>query len=69
VGRSRSGRIKRPDRFEQEQTAFYERVRQAYLRRAQEHPGRIHMLDAGEEIDRVQYKLGVLIKRLCNLEK
>jgi hypothetical protein len=39
------------------------------LRRAQEHPGRIHMLDAGEEIDRVQYKLGVLIKRLCNLEK
>lgn len=69
VGRSRSGRIKRPDRFEQEQDAFYEKVRQAYLRRAREHPHRIHLLDAGAEIKQVQNKLELLIKRLCNLEK
>lgn len=69
VGRSRSGRIKRPDRFEQEQEEFYERVRQAYLRRAREHPQRIHMVDASAGIDEIQKKLEALIQHLCNLGK
>lgn len=67
VGRSRSGRIKRPDRFEQEQEAFYQRVREAYLQRAREHPQRIHMVDAGVEIDEIQSRLAALVKQLCNL--
>lgn len=69
VGRSRSGRIKRPDRFEQEQVAFYKGVRQAYLRRAREHPHRIHMVDASAAIDEIQKKLEALMLRLCNLGK
>lgn len=35
-----------PDRFEQEQAAFFERVRAAYLRLAAENPGRVHLIDA-----------------------
>jgi dTMP kinase len=67
VGRNRSGRIKRPDRFEQEQEAFYQRVREAYLKRAREQPQRIHMVDANAAIDEIQSRLAALVKQLCNL--
>jgi dTMP kinase len=67
VGRNRSGRIRRPDRFEQEQEAFYQRVHEAYLKRAREHPRRIHMVDANAGIDEVQSSLAVLLRQLCNL--
>ncbi|MCK9388630.1 MAG: dTMP kinase [Sulfuritalea sp.] len=35
-----------PDRFEQEQAAFFERVRAAYLRIATENPDRVRLIDA-----------------------
>lgn len=35
-----------PDRFEQEQAAFFERVRAAYLRIARENPDRVRLIDA-----------------------
>lgn len=35
-----------PDRFEQEQSAFFERVRTAYLRIASENPDRVRLIDA-----------------------
>ncbi len=35
-----------PDRFEQEQAAFFERVRAAYLRIAAGNPGRVRLIDA-----------------------
>ena len=36
----------KPDRFEQEQAAFFERVRTAYLRIASENPHRVRLIDA-----------------------
>ena len=36
----------KPDRFEQEQAAFFERVRAAYLRIASENPHRVRLIDA-----------------------
>lgn len=35
-----------PDRFEQEQSVFFERVRAAYLRIAAENPARVRLIDA-----------------------
>lgn len=37
-----------PDRFEQEQTAFFERVRAAYHRIAAENPRRVMLIDANQ---------------------
>ena len=37
-----------PDRFEQEQTAFFERVRAAYHRIAIENPHRVILIDANQ---------------------
>jgi dTMP kinase len=57
VGRRRSAQARTPDRFEQEQEAFHARVRDAYLRRAREHPARIRIIDASRSIEEVQKAL------------
>lgn len=41
------------DRFEQEALDFHERVRQGYLRRLNEQPGRFELIDAKQPIDAV----------------
>lgn len=41
------------DRFEQENTDFFERIRQAYLQRAQAYPERFSVQDASQSIDEV----------------
>ncbi|MDR2208009.1 MAG: dTMP kinase, partial [Azoarcus sp.] len=38
-----------PDRFERERNGFFERVRAAYLDRAQREPGRFHVIDAARK--------------------
>lgn len=42
-----------PDRFESEQRAFFERVREAYLERARREPRRFRVIDASAVIDAV----------------
>ncbi|HPB91746.1 MAG TPA: dTMP kinase, partial [Rugosibacter sp.] len=42
-----------PDRFEQEQTEFFERVRAAYHRIAQENPQRVVLIDATQTPDKI----------------
>lgn len=41
------------DRFEREQRAFFERVREAYRRRALADPGRCHLIDASQNQQQV----------------
>lgn len=52
------------DRFEQEQGAFFERVRQAYLNRSQQHPERYVVIQAEQSMDEVKKRLEKIIERL-----
>ena len=61
IGRSRSSRIKSPDRFEQEADAFFERVRAGYLRRVREAPSRIRVIDASAPLSEVARRLEVVL--------
>jgi dTMP kinase len=49
------------DRFEQEQSDFFERVRAGYLRRVQENPQRYVVIDAVQPLDIVKHKLEEVI--------
>jgi dTMP kinase len=61
LGRQRSAQARPPDRFEQEQEAFHVRVRDAYLRRAREHPARIRVVDATGTLTDIQQELSHII--------
>jgi len=52
-GLQRASRRGESDRFEAEDRAFFERVREAYLQRAASAPGRIAVVDASGSIDQV----------------
>lgn len=52
------------NRFEDEQAAFFQRVRQCYLSRAARVPRRYVVIDAGQPIDRVQRQIRKALSRL-----
>jgi len=54
AGLARAGERSEPDRFEQEQIAFFERVRRAYLERARQAPERFRIIDASPPLPEVQ---------------
>ncbi|MBP9714535.1 MAG: dTMP kinase [Sterolibacterium sp.] len=54
-----------PDRFEQEQQAFFERVRAAYLDRATREPGRIVRIDSTRSLDEIRKELEEILVTLC----
>lgn len=61
VSRQRLAGLKTPDRFEQEQQAFFERVRAAYLDLAAAEPDRFVVLDASQPLDEVSAALIVAV--------
>lgn len=54
-----------PDRFEQETREFFDRVRAAYLQRAEADPGRIKVIDAGQDLPAIQKILENITITLC----
>ncbi len=64
VGLRRAGKRSRPDRFEREAAAFFERVRAVYLEIARAEPGRIRLIDACGELRGVQAQITQVIDRL-----
>lgn len=64
IGMERAGQRGVLDRFEQEQAAFFERVRATYLARAREFPERFRVIDASRDLDEVQDQLDSLIDEL-----
>lgn len=49
-----AGRGEAEDRFERERTAFFQRVRDAYLAIAEAEPGRVRLIDASRPLAEVQ---------------
>jgi dTMP kinase len=52
------------DRFEQEQSEFFERVRAGYLKRVQQNPRRFIVIDAAQSLETVKHKLEEIILML-----
>lgn len=65
LGRARSSAVRAPDRFEREAAAFYERVREAYQRRAREAPGRIQVVDASASMEKVKISIENIVINHC----
>ena len=57
VGRERAGKRSAPDRIEQEKDDFFQRVRQAYIALAHEHPERITLINAEPPLEEVQLQI------------
>lgn len=54
-----------PDRFEREQADFFERVRNAYLRRAAANPCRIKVIDASQTPEEIRKELEEILLESC----
>lgn len=66
IGMERAGNRSDPDRFEQENLDFFERIRQGYLSRARAEPERFAVIDAGQALEAVQAGIRQALERLLN---
>ncbi|MCO1333987.1 dTMP kinase [Microbulbifer sp. OS29] len=64
TGLQRAARTGDADRFESEHLVFFNRVRAAYLERAEAFPARYAIVDASQPLERVQQELGRQLERL-----
>ncbi len=64
TGLARAGERGALDRFEQEQKTFFSAVRETYLQRAKQYPGRFRIIDAGQQLADVQHQLDGLVDEL-----
>jgi dTMP kinase len=51
---TRLANAREPDKFERENAAFFEKLRQAYLTRATENPARFRIIDANQALEKVK---------------
>lgn len=61
AGLARAGERSAPDRFEQEQSRFFEQVRAGYRDRAARFPHQYRVIDAGLPLEQVQQKLAAAL--------
>jgi dTMP kinase len=61
IANERRSAARDPDRFESESTAFFDRTRAEYMRRAEEAPYRFAIIDSSQSITRIQKQLEELI--------
>ncbi|MDH5517752.1 MAG: dTMP kinase [Gammaproteobacteria bacterium] len=62
VGSERAGKRSAPDRFEKEQSDFFNKVRSAYLQRASDQPDRIKVIDASLELEAVKRQIDQIMQ-------
>lgn len=66
VGMARAGKRAALDRIEQEDKAFFERIRECYLQRANQQPGRFRVLDASQPLEAVRDQIAPLIEEMLS---
>lgn len=64
TGMARATRRGELDRFEQEEIAFFERIRACYLERAQRSPQRYHVIDAARPLEQVTASVTAVLDSL-----
>lgn len=64
IAAARLAGARAPDKFERESAAFFTRVREAYLRRAEASAGRFVVIDAAQSIDAIAAELAGVYVRL-----
>jgi dTMP kinase len=64
VARARLDATRTLDKFEQEQTDFFEACRKEYLRRAAQFPNRIVVIDSTQTIDAIRAQLADILKKM-----
>ncbi len=69
VGLARAGQRGTPDRFEQEQFDFFERVRACYRQRAAAEPLRIRMIDASQEQSAVERQIQFVLTEVISARR
>jgi dTMP kinase len=57
IAEARRSKVREPDKFEKMNLDFFEKVRQEYLRRANENPSRFHIVDATRTPEAIWYGL------------
>jgi len=68
TGRQRAGERSSPDRFEKEQNDFFNKVRQAYLDRAEREPDRFRVVDASTTLEQVQTQLDGVVQDFTRIK-
>ncbi len=66
IGMGRAKNRGQLDRFESEQLCFFDRVRNAYLKQAQQHPQQIKVINADQPLNKVQEDIRLVIQTLLN---
>ena len=64
VGMARAGKRAALDRIEQEDRAFFDRIRQCYLARAAQEPNRFRTVDASQPLESVQQQLARIVEEM-----
>ena len=64
VAQTRLEAARSPDKFEREKSAFFNKVRDEYLRRAKEFPGRFRIIDSSRSIEAIRETIRELIGEL-----
>ncbi len=62
IGLERAGKRSQPDRFEREALAFFERVREGYLRLAEAAPERFRVIDAARTLEEVSAQVVAVVE-------
>lgn len=65
-GIARTKKRGKADRFETEKMAFYQKIRDAYLKRADQDPQRMVVIDAAPAVSEVQASLKAVLQKVCS---